>query len=245
MHVTPSPWQRGLVGGLLALLLVGWSAGCVRVEQTLRLNDDGSGSLSLRYGMAESDLAEMESLAKSQLAEEGVTEAAPVNPFEFDEAQVRKDFEDYRSLGVTLEDIRTEVVEGWKYMSLRIAFTSLAGLGQTEFLSDRQVTLKRLAEGRYELVQAAPPGTDEATEAMDPEAMAGLMKGFRAVLRVELPGAVVETNADEKEGARASWIFDVDKDARALERAQRVAMRVVFEKPGLSLVEYASPVIAE
>jgi len=64
-------------------------------------------------------------------------------------------------------------------------------------------------------------------------------------LRVELPGAVVETNADEKEGARATWIFDVDKDPRALERAQRVAMRVVFEKPGLQLAEYNSPAVAE
>jgi hypothetical protein len=43
---------------------------------------------------------------------------------------------------------------------MRVAFTSLAGLGQTEFLSDRQLTLKKVGEGRYELVQAAPPGTE-------------------------------------------------------------------------------------
>lgn len=245
MHVHPYPWCRLLGGSLVALLMLLWSTGCVRVEQTLRLNDDGSGVLSLRYGMAESDLAEMEALAKSQLAEEGVTDAGPINPFEFNEAEVRKDFEAYRSLGVTLEDIRTEAVEGWKYMNLRVAFASLAGLGQTEFLSDRQLTLTRLAEGRYELVQAAPPGTGEATQEMDTELLAGLMKGFRAELKVEVPGAVVESNADERAPSAATWIFDVDRDARALERAQRAAMRVVFEKPGLVLKEYASPADAK
>jgi hypothetical protein len=161
-------------------------------------------------------------ITESQLAEEGVTDAGPINPFEFNEAEVRKDFEAYRSLGVTLEDIRTEAVEGWKYMNLRVAFASLAGLGQTEFLSDRQLTLTRLAEGRYELVQAAPPGTGEATQEMDTELLAGLMKGFRAELRVEVPGArrgiqCRRTGAVRRPPGFLMWIAMPS----ALERAQR------------------------
>lgn len=245
MHSVTPPLRRWFGAGLLSLLVGGWSAGCVHVEQTLALRPDGSGTLSLRYGMAESDLAEMESLARQQLAEEGLAPDAVTNPFQFDEAEVRKDFEAYRELGVTLEAVRSETVAGWKYLDLRIAFKTLAGLGQTEFLSDRQITLKKTGEHRYELVQAAPPGADAGDLEIAPELMADMMKGFRAVLRVQLPGSVVESNADEQEAAAAAWIFDVDRDAKALQRAQRLAMRVVFEGPGLELPEYAGGISQE
>lgn len=245
MHVACRRIFRSGFARLVVLLIALGSAGCVKVEQTLTLKADGSGVLAIRYGMAEADLAQVESLARSQLSEEGLAAEAAINPFEFDEAEVRKDFEDYKPLGVTLEQIRTEVVDGWKYLSMRIAFTSLTGLGQTEFLSDRQVTLKKLDEGRYELLQGAPPGTEAAEMEVAPELMAEMMKGFHAVLRVEVPGAIVESNADEQEPQRVAWIFDVDRDATALQRAQRLAMRVVFEAPGLVLPEYASSVTEE
>lgn len=241
MHTT---WKRPLrsLGVLLcAVLIGGGSAGCVKVEQTLTLKADGSGVLAIRYGMAEADLAQVESLARSQLAAEGLPADAVVNPFEFDEAEVRKDFEAYRELGVTLEQMRTEVVDGWKFLNMRMAFTTLAGLGQTEFLSDRQITLKKVGEGRYELVQGAPPGSEAAEMEVAPELMAEMMKGFRAELRVEVPGHIVETNADEQKSRQAVWIFDVDRDAKALQRAQRLAMRVMFEAPGLVLPDYVSP----
>ena len=241
-------WNRRLrsLGVWLGAVLFGvWSAGCVKVEQTLTLKADGSGVLAIRYGMAEADLAQVESMARSQLAEEGLPAESVVNPFEFDEAEVRKDFEAYRELGVTLEQMRTEVVDGWKYLNMRMAFTTLAGLGQTEFLSDRQITLKKVGEGRYELVQGAPPGAEAAEMEVAPELMAEMMKGFRAELRVEVPGDIVETNADEQEPRRAAWVFDVDRDAKALQRAQRLAMRVVFEAPGLALPDYVNPASEE
>lgn len=245
MHSVTPPLRRWLGASLFALLVGWWSAGCVKVEQTLQLHADGSGALSMRYGMAEAELAQMEALARQQLAEEGLAPDAVGHPFEFDEAEVRKDFEAYREWGVTLESIRTEVDGGWKYLNLRIAFTNLAGLGKTEFLSDRQISLKRLGAGRYELVQAAPPGVDPGEAEITPELMADMMKGFRAVLRVQLPGSVVESNADEQEASAAAWIFDVDRDAKALQRAQRLAMRVVFEAPGLELAEYGGDVRQE
>lgn len=248
MHPMQTTWERRFLslGALLgAALILGGAAGCVRVEQTLTLNADGSGVLAIRYGMAEADLAQVESMARGQLAEEGLPAESAVNPFEFDEAEVRKDFEAYREWGVTLEQMRTEVVEGWKYLSMRMAFTSLAGLGRTEFLSDRQITLKKVGEGRFELVQGAPPGAEAAEMEVAPDLMAEMMKGFRAELRVEVPGAIVESNADEQTPRRATWIFDVDRDAKALQRAQRLAMRVVFEAPGLALPDYASPVSEE
>lgn len=236
---------RRLSGTIAAAFLVGWwSLGCIKVDQTLSLKEDGSGTLAVRYGMSLNDLAEMDAMAKSQV--QAGEEAPPnMNPFEFDEATVRKDFEEYASSGVTLLDVRTEEVDGWKYLSLRIGFTSLEGLGKTEFLSDRMVTLKRLPDGNYEFTQAAPPAPPEADMAGMEEMMASMMKGFRAALKIELPGDVVETNADSKKGRAVEWIFDLDKDAKALRRAQNMSMRVVFKGDGLTLPEFAGSPVSE
>ena len=234
-----SPPVRRCLGRLLAVVLLAWgAAGCVRMEQALTLNGDGSGNLAIRYGMSLKDLAELEATAKQQLAEEGMTSEGPVNPFEFDEAEVRKDFEDYAELGVSLKSIKTSEEDGWKYLSLNIAFKTLAGLGQTEFLSDRIVSLKRLADGRYEFVQSVPPQAQPGPPEMQ-DLMKEMMKGFRAALRVTVPGEVVETNADQTDGRTVSWSFDLDKDAKALERIQKASMRVVFQGEGLELAEFS------
>ena len=226
-----------LGGGLLALILTLAFTGCVRVEQTLKLNADGSGSLTMRQGIAEKDLAQMEALARAQLEEEGITNAAALNPFVFDEAEVRRDFEAYREEGVTLEDIRSETVDGWRYLQIQLGFASLEALGRTEFLSDRRIRLTRLKNGNYELVQESMmvEEPDPATADMTAEMMAD----FRAVLRVEVPGAVVETNADQQDGARVSWMFDLARDPRALERIRTMEFRVVFAGEGLKLPDYA------
>ena len=247
MHFSFS--ARRILGVGLATLLMGWwSAGCVKVEQALSLKPDGSGVIALRYGMSLADLAEMEAMAKAQLAEggeEGEVSMEGGNPFEFDEAEVRKDFEEYNKVGVTLEDIRTEVVDGWKYLSLRVAFASLEALGKTEFLSDRMVSLKRLPDGNYEFLQTAPPGPEaEDMEGME-QMMADMMEGFRAAMKFEAPGELVESNADRTEGRTVEWVFDLDKDSKALRRAQKMALRVVFKGDGLNLKDFASQVHAE
>lgn len=237
------PRFRRALGGLFLAVLAG--AGCVRVEQTLTLKADGSGTLALRYGMSAADLAKMEAMERSHLAEEGVTNAAPTNPFEFDEAVVRKDFENYRDLGVTLDDIRTETVEGWTYLQLKVSFASLEGLGRTELIADRKVALHRLSDGRYEFSQSFVDGLEGESEVELQALMADLMKGFRAVLRVEVPGTVVSANADQREAQAVAWTFDVDQDPQALARVRKAALSVVFEGAGLNLPDYTSPVAEE
>jgi len=58
----------GLVlGALLAL------TGCIKVDQTLTLNADGTGTLALRYGMSEQTLAQLKAMEQmAAQAEEGL-----------------------------------------------------------------------------------------------------------------------------------------------------------------------------
>lgn len=245
MQAKPPRFRRALGAVGLAVLVGLGSTGCLRVEQTLALKADGSGTLAMRYGMSLADLAEMEAMERSQLAESGETNAPAASPFSFDEALVRQDFESYRALGVTLDDLRTEVVEGWKYLRIKVSFASLAALGQTELIADRRLALHRLPDGRYEFSQSFAEGLEAGpTEGLQ-ELMADMLKGFRAVLRVEVPGSVVSANADQREAQAAVWTFDVDQDAQALERMRKAALSVVFEGAGLNLPDYASPAVEE
>jgi hypothetical protein len=226
------------------LFLLATLAGCVHVDQTLTLNADGSGEFKVRYAMQKQDIDHMEAVSRQAMALEGVTNNAESHsPFDFNEDDIRRDFLAYESEGVTLKSARITEEAGWKNVDLDIRFASLAGLVKTDFLSDRSIRLTRREDGRYELVQAAP------TQGLKPSDMAGLdegsikslmaemMKGFRARMEIRTPGDIVETSADRHEARAAVWEFDLDKDPKALDRAQSTDLRIVFEGQGLDLKE--------
>jgi hypothetical protein len=226
------------------LVLVGvalCSASCIRVEQTLTLKADGSGTFDLRYGMSQEDIAEMARMAQQAAEMPGAEPGAvPSSPFDFEEDSVRKDFEEYRASGVTLEKITTEVVDGWKYLNLSIRFATLKGLAETEFVSDRGLSLTRRPDGRYEFRQAAPPQEEGPDLGAVGDMMNEIMKGFHATVRVVAPAPVVESNADRTEDRAVTWEFDLERDAKALERARKMDLRVVFEGQGLEIPEFQS-----
>lgn len=218
---------------LVPLLLLFALAGCVQVEQTLSLDEKGGGTLTIQYAMSKKALADLEARAK---AEGG--EAAEAAPFSFDEAEVREDFKEYEPLGITLTDARSWEDAESKYIRLSIRFTSLSGVMQTEFFSDRSVSLKRISNEAYELRQRGMPTEDMPSETT--ELMREALAGFRATLTMETPTDILETNADSHDVRKATWVFDVDKDASALARAQRMDLWVRFSAEGLSLSEYSS-----
>jgi hypothetical protein len=208
---------------------------CVQVEQTLTLLPDGSGTLSVQYGMKLETIADLEARAKHEAEASG--EEMPT-PMSFDPEQVREDFKDYEPLGITLEEARSHEKDGFKYILMKMRFTSLAALAQTEFLSDRNIQVRRVSEGVYEFRPLAPPnGAAEMEEMRD--MMRELLAGFRASLTVAVPGAVRETNADEQpDGRSARWVFDLEKDPEALIRAQKMDLRIVFAADGPGLPEF-------
>ncbi len=205
---------------LIALFLL---PACVQVEQTLTLEQDGGGTLIVQYAMSLEMLAEIEARARAEAEELG--EEVPV-PLSFDEAQIREDFKEYEPLGITLEEAASWEADGKKTIRLKMRFTSLAALTQTEFLSDRQLRVRRLEDGSMEFTQVAPPADPMMAEMQD--LMREMMAGFRAVLTVETPTDILETNADEQDARLARWIFDVERDPRALARAQQLDLRVRF-----------------
>jgi len=237
-----SIWLPSLrVAGALALALL---TGCIHVEQILTLKPDGSGELHVTYGMSKDDIAQMQEMSKGAMAEEGVSnDVAAASPFDFNEADIREDFKAYEEHGVTLNSVRTEESNNWKFVYLDIGFKSLAGLSRTDFVSDRTISLAKTAEGRYVFRQAASGAQDKAArEGVDQESidtmMAGMMKGFHATMTVRTPGKILKTNAGQSDEQSATWDFDLEKDPQALQRAQKLDMQVEFDGTGIEIPEF-------
>jgi hypothetical protein len=223
----------GLGLSVLVLLL----AGCIKVDQTLTLNADGSGRLALRYGMSEQTLAQLK--AMEQLAAQGGEGLSMEQdtPFEFDPEQVREDFAADKPDGVELVDVSSEVVDGWKYIDLEVAFDDIRALKRTELFEDSELAIEPLANGDYRIMQRSGDedlsGDAAGQELM--QQMAQLLAGFRIAQTLIVPGDIIETNAPEVDGRTATWVFDIEQDPNVIQTLNETDLSLTFSGDGVEL----------
>lgn len=220
--------------------------GCIKVDQTMTLQKDGSGTLNIRYGMSEQAIAQIEAMEQMSQAmgeQDGaeIDNEAPFD-FDFDEQQVREDFEAQNLDGVELLSAESEIADGWRYMQLTVAFDSLAALSKTDYFEDNELSLTKDAEGNYVLSQRSGdgdivPDAEPAEQQQLMEQMAAMFAGMRLANRIVVPSEIIETNATELEGNKASWVFDIDEDPTVLGKLENLDMRVVFSSDGVSIPE--------
>lgn len=224
-------------------------SGCIKVDQTLSISPDGSGTLDMRYGMSEQTLAQLEAMEQmaAGMKQQGMeVESESDSPLDFDEAQVRKKFADEKYEGIDLLNISSETRDGWRYMQLKLAFDDLDSLKKTDFFKDSGLSITKGADGNYVLVQK--PGSDEMDmsgagggtgAAMDEkmvQGMAAMFAGLHIEMNVVVPGEVIESNATQVEGNRASWVYDIAEDPQVLTKLNgKEEMRLVFSGKGLDL----------
>jgi len=239
-------------------------SGCIKVDQTLTIEPNGSGTLDMEYGMSEQTVAQLEAMKQMSegMSQEGV-EVESKSSLEFDEEEIRNDFADKNLQGVKLLDVSSESRDGWKYMKVKLAFDNLDALKKTEFFEDSDLTLTKNADGNYVLAQklgseemgmpgpeaSTGAGTSEGSAAAGGEAsgapdmgaqmmqgMAAMFAGLRIAMTVVVPGEIIESNATQVEGNRASWVYDIDKDPQVLTKlGGQDKMRIVFSGKDLEL----------
>ncbi len=219
--------------------------GCIKVDQTLTLNKDGSGVLDIRYGMSEQAIAQLEAMEKmGEAMQESGGEPIDMEadtPFDldFDEAQVRQDFDSQGLEGVKLLSATSETTDGWRYMNLKLNFDNLEALKQTDFFDDSELSLSKDAEGNYVLTQRSTDGEAGGDmDDMDPqmlEQMATMFAGMRIANRFVVPTEIIETNATAVDGRSAAWVYDIGQDPAILTQLDDVNMRVVFSSDGASI----------
>lgn len=232
----------------LSVLILVMSAGCVKVEQTLTLNADGSGSLDMMYGMSEESIEQMEAMqamAANMPDGEGMEGAA--DSFAFDESTIREEFEKLEQKGVELQNVSSNLKDGWKYMNLSFSFEDLEALSKTDFFKNSSIKITKTADGNYELTQSSAQmdngmgqgmdGMDEATKNMVMQQMMPMYKGMRIAMKLKLPGKILDSNATKTEGDTVAWVYDVDADPDSIMSMGSEPMKVTFEGKGVDLPE--------
>ncbi|MFH0880165.1 MAG: hypothetical protein V2A34_10675 [Lentisphaerota bacterium] len=231
-----APWKTNCLLFVFPFLLL-LAAGCVRVDQTLTLMPDGSGTMEWHFGVSQELIDRLSTNSSDQAAIPGFPGAANFPS----EEEIRESFKDYGPLGVSLESVSRDEKDGWAYWHLSIHFNSLEGLSKSSLMASRMVSLTLNKDGNYVFQQATGYGPSETgTGPAEQDLERQLMKGFRAVLRLKTPGPILESNASEQGRDEAAWIYDLEKDPDVLQKAGSATMRVVFDGKHLNIPCYAT-----
>jgi len=212
-------------------------SGCIKMEQDITLNKDGSGNIKFMYAMSEQTINQMKAMAEMG-AEEGV-EVETDDAFEFDEAKVKKNFEDLKDQGITLKSVKSETRDGWKYMHIDFDFEDIAKLNETEVVGDSPINISKNEDGNY-VITSDMGGGDMSMEDADQEqmkAMLPMLAGMRIGLKVTTPTKIISTTAPNKTDNSAEWVFDVDADPDSLMKMGQSKMEVVFDGTGVTIPE--------
>lgn len=243
-----SPWYVLLLAGLLAV-----SSGCIKIDATLAVGKDGSGTLRTIYGMPTFLIKQME-LTRQWTRSLDVAGGAPTNapvsaldiPMVFDEAVLKRRFEAMAADGVKLESLRTREQGGWRYVDFNLVFPRLEDLVKQSFFKECGVTVTKLADNTCKLVVSLPEvGTGEGFSSMSsPDSSAKLtpfVNGLRVIVRIDLPGEIRNSTSMMSDSRRATWEWDFDKDATAIDRLARDRIIVVFDGKQARLREFEKP----
>lgn len=229
------------------LVLAVAAAGCIKVDQTLVIQKDGSGVFQLDYSVSEQSVTQMKAMLK--LAEQLAGPSGEVIPaddadalmewlFNPDEAEIKRWLDPYRDAGIVLEKFKTETKNAWRSVELKITFKDLAKLAKTDFFPAYGFSLLRNKAGDYVFHRRASGDLDVGLDFSEPATARTLspwLAGFRVVSKVNVPGRILDTNAHQRSLYSGAWIFDHNRDVDAVVAMQRQAMTIVFSSSDLRL----------
>jgi len=236
------------LAGLAALA----GAGCIKMDQEVTLNADGSADVKTHYAMGEQAIAQLEAMKKMSEQNPDMKVASKGPDLVFDEAKIKAEFEKNQAAGVELKSCKVETKEGWKHAYLEAHCKDLAAAAKgTGSASQGGFSLTKNAEGNYVLEMA---GKDKAAGAgarknLSPEQkaqqdvlMKTMMAGLRIEIKLNVPGDVLETTATSKDKRTATWLLDIN-DEKFSEKSEALGekgIKVTFSGKGLDLKEFKS-----
>ena len=222
----------------LSLVAIIALTGCLKMEQDITLNKDGSGNVKFVYGMSEQTIKQMESMKEmsKSMAKEG-EEAEDDNDFEFDVDKVKKGFEEMKAQGITLNSATVTTEDGWTYMNIDFDFKDVSKLDDTPVF--KNVSIIKNADGNYVITSKMDSnnmgGGDAGAEQM--KAMLPMLSGMRIAIKINTPNAIISTTAPIKTKNSAEWVFDVDKDPDSFLNMSKTNMEVIFGGAGCTIPE--------
>ena len=245
--------SQGIPFCLLLMGVLAGATGCIKIDASLSLNRDGSGSLRTIYGMPTFLIKQMEltrQWTRSLDFAGGKSTNMPLPsldiPMIFDEAVLNSRFRQMTADGVNLESLRTREQGGWRYVDFNLKFSRFDGLVKQSFFKECGVVWARAEDDTCKLLVSLPPvGMSPNLSAQtNPGASANLtpyMNGLRVVVRVDLPGEIRNSSSTMSDNRRATWEWDFDKDATAIERLAKDRIIVVFDGRQVRFKNFEKP----
>jgi hypothetical protein len=235
---------------LVATFAVVVASGCVKLEQTLTIEKDGSGEMEIEYSITDQALTQLTAMfnLEKELALAAGEEPPEVDPNDLtrlmldpDEDAIRAHFRSYRAKGISFEDLEVDMREGRKHLKMKILFKNLATLAQADFFADHGFSLSRTSEGNY-LFERVPPDADgepppRITDQETERELTPLLGGFSASYSVKVPGRIIRTNAPRKSLYSAEWAFTFSDDPNAFADFHFKPLGLLFDGENLDLPE--------
>ncbi len=245
---------------LIALVLALAASGCVQATIETNLAADGSGSLSMVYGMSAKTveiMKELDALGGSQdLGNEMSMLLADVDRAKLDAACAKH--------GVKVKKFEQTAPGGGTKVEMAFDFKSMEGLNAAlhegmDGMDDGSFMVFKRADGNY-VLRTAPKSSDaqdedeeteeKAAEEFDPEKAGKLMEVMGKLMasvselavttRITVPGDVIEHNAPKLEGRTAIWEINAENMMTA--GASMGSPEIVFSGKGL---KFDAPAEAE
>ena len=241
--------KAGLVTFLCAVL----ASGCLRMENTLTLKEDGSGTFECTCGVPEQTLTQLKAVSRieADLARAGGDAPPPKGRNYVDlllfapEEQVRNELTALKKYGITLTLLKVDNRDARRQVELAVSFQNLAEAAKSDVFKEYGFSLAKNHDGDYVLQRPAP--SKEKTEYLDfskPDnlkLLSPLLGGFYVQVKVNTPSLILRTSAPSKSTRTAIWTFDFDNKPSSFLALQNEGMGIVFEGRGLKLPEVGIP----
>jgi hypothetical protein len=222
------------------------SAGCVKLDQTLVVNKDASGSLDVSYAISEDAIVQAKAAFKlrEQMAMEtdksdvAITDDPLTQAFlEPNADQIKQEIAKYARNGIKLESLSIKTVQGWRNVKMKLTFKNLANVAKADFFQKNGFSLSKTADGNYALQREASSGNINSLSPDMVKLFSPMLAGFNVILNVSVPGKILKTNAykTSPQTNTATWSYDYDKDQNAFSAIQNQAFSIVFDGKGLTL----------
>ena len=227
--------------------------GCIKIDSTVIIARDGSGSCRTMYAMPTFLIKQMEAtrqLTRSLILAEGKSTNAPLPaldiPMIFDETVLSNKLMRLDADGIKLENLRARDQGGWRYVDFTLKFSRLDSLVKQSFFKDCGFTFTHAADDTCKLVVTLPPVgvSSELPSLSNPEALAKLtpfLNGMRVVVRIDFPGDIRNSTSTMSDSRRGTWEWDFDKDIHVLERLTQEKIIAVFDGSLVRMKAFEKP----
>ncbi len=230
------------VFGLL-LLIVFSGSGCIEMDHHLQIQRDGSAVYRLHYAITEQAITQfraMFSLRRDLALAEGSVPARDPAPLimtflDPSTSAIREQLQQWQQYGVSMRSLRQNTRPQWRDFSLVLDIEDISRLADIPFFAQQGFSLERKETGQYifnrpALVKSAdriPPNFSQ----QEIEHIRPFLAGFSTEVRIEVPGRITSTTANQTSLQTAIWTFDFNRRPESLHQLMLQQFHVIFQPP--------------